>query len=1189
VVARKKPRRYRAVRRILIATALIVTTFVGATLATIFHDGTLAVVLRVAARQVAGVKVDFRGPVSFQWQPSMRLVAGNVWIAAQNEKEWSGVIRHVALTLENFQPSGNRLFLTNLAIGAAEFKVQPAAWVVSHVSSSPRAMGISKTLAMIKSLDIEDVDILILGPGSELVRRVHIDEIQLDDGANGGPLRLRGRGGTDGRRGTLDGKLGSIDLVTAGQPYPVDVKLSLPSLELIVAGTIDDPVSGRGMNLALDLDVPDTGRLDVLFGGAGDVHTALTATSRLTGDVGSTELKNIQLSAVGSGLDLLVSGSITNPRNLTGLALDITATLSEGTVLSSLIDLPADVPFQKIAGKTRLTDDDGSLLFDQIELITRSDRGVRLTGRGDAQLRGPIDALTLAALNLDLAVQAPSLAAFGPVVPAEFSELRDIVGSARLTGQGQSFALKAIDIRAGGDGPVTAHLTSTVPDLTALFKNRWPIARLTIEARDSQDLAKLAGRALPSLGLVKAAADLRIDDDAVDLTNLRIGIGSSAEMRIDANGTVKGIGGDTNRPYSSMDLHLKTAGRTLDWLKPYLPARTIVTVADALTRVNGTARMTGNGATLGFTDIDLQAHFGDTAKASVSGRIDAVRPSLSPPFGDLSLTVNVTAPDARPLGQLLQIDVPDVGRVALTTTVRTRDRTDIVDLDRMRLNLDQVDLVLIGSLANLAADQVPRLVGNITFSPDKLIALAGGPAASGLGPARASIDVEFADKQVVIHQAAISSIDYPAMTAATTGNIATITPFRHAVTLTLAAPPDTAPGLQDAMDYFPQGGMFFDGTLTGDAQATKLKGAWRSGGSEAQLDVDLSKASQRPRVAGGLKIAVLDIADIENAFTREATEPESTEPAPTADGGPIFSETALPFHWIDQVDVELDVGISEIKGRRLSVKNVAGQVRLVDRQFELVDFVSQHADGEFRFSGLIDARTDRPALHLTATGDDLDLKALLWQVNEENHAEGSLTLDIDLTATGSSPRQLAESLNGHFGAALEDGRFHGSNLDLLSTKTFQWLRAAARPGKTTTLRCIIARMAFEQGIGTTESLLLITPKMKISGTGRINLHKEEMDITLAADRKTIAIVPAIGEPLRIHGPLSDPKFDADVTGHVTDLGVATGKTVMMGAGSIAAPMIFIPLGAAGYLVSLLSEPDSESACLAEKATPTPAN
>ena len=1187
MTAPKKLRRKWPIRRILIAVALIVTPFVGATLAMLFHDGTLAVVLRLAARQVAGIKVEFRGPVSVQWQPSMRLVARNVWIAAKNDKEWSGVIQYVALTLENFRLSDNRLFLTNLTIDEADFKIQPAAWVVGRVGAASSPTDLSATPAMIESLDIEDVDILVVGPDNAPLQRVRIDEIRLDDVADAGPLKLRGRGEVDGRRGTLDGTLGSIDLVTAEDPYPVDVKLSLPSVELIIAGTIDDPLSGTGVNLALDLEVPDTSRLGLLFGGTGDVPLALTATGRLFGDVGHAELKELQLSAAGSGLDLLMSGSITNPRNLTGMALDITATLSQGAMLSSLVDLPAEVPFRNIAGKTRLTDDDGGLRFDDIELITGTEHGARLTGKGGARLQGPIDDATLETLTLNLTLQAPSLTALGPNLPSALSDLRDIEGSALLTGEGQSFGLKEIDIRSGGDGPVTAQLTSTIQDLTTLAKSGWPSARLTVKARDSQDLAKLAGQALPSLGPVKVAADLQIGDGAVDLANLEIGVGSDARTRIDATGEINGIGGEPERPFTSMDLRLKTAGKKFGWLKPYLPAGTAATLADRLTRVVGTARLAGDGATFGLTELDVQAQLGDAATATAAGRIGAVDPSLDRPVGDLRLDATLTAPDARSLGQILQIEMPDVGPLALTTTVQSRDRTGILDFKPLQLRLDRIELDFTGSLGNLLTDASPNLTGDISFLPDKLIAMAGGPAATGIGPARASIDLELADNKVVIRQATIHPAETPAIMVAGIGDIAIEAPFRHALTLEIAAPADAAQGLQGATGYFPQGGVRFDGTLAGDAQDTKLRGDWRSGSSEASVDVALSNQGARPRVAGALSIALLELADVENAFAAAEADPETTEPMPTNEGGPLFAEAALPFHWLDQVDVDIDVDINQIKGQRFSVETMTGKVRLADRLLSLADFLSYHAGGELRFNAEVDGRTDRPSVRITATGDDLDLAAILWQFDQEKHAKGALTLDFDLTASGQSPRQLAETLNGHFGAAIEEGRFRGSNLHLLSTERYQWLRAAARPGKTTKLRCVIARMAFEDGIGTTESLLLVTPKMKVSGAGRVDLHKEDMDITLAADRKTIAIIPAFEKPLRIHGPLTDPTVDASLTGHAADVGVAAGEAVLAGSAYLAAPFIFIPLRAAGYLATLLSEPDAKSACLAAKTPPPP--
>jgi len=184
-------------------------------------------------------------------------------------------------------------------------------------------------------------------------------------------------------------------------------------------------------------------------------------------------------------------------------------------------------------------------------------------------------------------------------------------------------------------------------------------------------------------------------------------------------------------------------------------------------------------------------------------------------------------------------------------------------------------------------------------------------------------------------------------------------------------------------------------------------------------------------------------------------------------------------------------------------------------------------------------------------------------------------LKFDLTGAGHSPRQIASSLNGSLGFALEEGRLKNVNLRLMAPDAFDWLLAVPTFDKDSPLECVISRLIFEDGIVVIESLLIVGSKMTVSGVGTVDLKKEYVDIVLAADQQRFVAL-TFKKPVKIHGPLSSPTVEPELSGHV-------GDTVVFAAGSIALPFVFIPLKAVDYLMGVLDEPDEKSLCLEGKS------
>jgi uncharacterized protein involved in outer membrane biogenesis len=142
--------------------------------------------------------------------------------------------------------------------------------------------------------------------------------------------------------------------------------------------------------------------------------------------------------------------------------------------------------------------------------------------------------------------------------------------------------------------------------------------------------------------------------------------------------------------------------------------------------------------------------------------------------------------------------------------------------------------------------------------------------------------------------------------------------------------------------------------------------------------------------------------------------------------------------------------------------------------------------------------------------------------------DGELDLAVDLKAAGESPRALVSSLEGKFDLAIGRGRVLTSQLRLTTTNPVRWLFSdSARKGYSD-MNCLILRLAFRDGVGESQTLVLDTPNIRALGKGRIDLRNEIIDIEVSPLPKGNDTM-AMGTPFAIKGPLANPSVKVDTS------------------------------------------------------------
>jgi uncharacterized protein involved in outer membrane biogenesis len=203
-----------------------------------------------------------------------------------------------------------------------------------------------------------------------------------------------------------------------------------------------------------------------------------------------------------------------------------------------------------------------------------------------------------------------------------------------------------------------------------------------------------------------------------------------------------------------------------------------------------------------------------------------------------------------------------------------------------------------------------------------------------------------------------------------------------------------------------------------------------------------------------------------------------------------------------------------------------------------------------------------PVYRLQATADDIVLGPLMAQVQDDVPVTGYSNLDMDLTARGKSPHELASSLGGNLSIGLENAKVPQDYVDLLSVDVFGWaFSKTTKKESYADLNCVVVAFDVKDGHLDSRTLIADGPDLTIAGHIKLDLETETMNILLIPKQKR-RIFSSI-EPVKIRGPILDPRVEAIPV-----------KAAIQEVGSMALlPTVVIPVRLLGKLWSLLDDGD----------------
>ncbi|BCX81068.1 AsmA protein [Methylomarinovum caldicuralii] len=268
------------------------------------------------------------------------------------------------------------------------------------------------------------------------------------------------------------------------------------------------------------------------------------------------------------------------------------------------------------------------------------------------------------------------------------------------------------------------------------------------------------------------------------------------------------------------------------------------------------------------------------------------------------------------------------------------------------------------------------------------------------------------------------------------------------------------------------------------------------------------------------------------------------EPAGKAAAAPKAAlEKPLPLAALAAQRVDGVVRIDRLKAQRLQIQNVRLKLK-GDHGIATLTPSLQLYQGRYQGRLQIDARRKTPHLALTSQLEQVKIGNLLQDyLAKQPPLTGTADLNLNLRADGQTETALKRSLDGRIALQVQNGRLANSELLQMLEQGLAWWQAR---GESVQVAEKLQQLDFvtldflanmDDGVIQTERLLIDNPKLKITGTGTVDLVRERLDYRIRAlhtsgNRKPGSKLGKIARDLpiivRIEGPLAKPKYRLDL-------------------------------------------------------------
>ena len=293
-----------------------------------------------------------------------------------------------------------------------------------------------------------------------------------------------------------------------------------------------------------------------------------------------------------------------------------------------------------------------------------------------------------------------------------------------------------------------------------------------------------------------------------------------------------------------------------------------------------------------------------------------------------------------------------------------------------------------------------------------------------------------------------------------------------------------------------------------------------SGSSDIGGRISVYQGEQRPRVVANL--------DSEQIYLGELLPGSETQATPGVEQR-VIPDYDLPIERMREIDGELHFTGKRLRTAAGDLGDISFTVTLQDGLFKLAPFrVRGWAGALIESDATVDASQDPPVITWQWIARQLNYGVLLEQSGFAETVEGTLDITLRLSGNGRTRREFLGDADGQLIIVGQEGRFGSRRLDLWgSDLVTTMLSRDWRREDVTDLNCLVARVHIEDGIASSDDLLVDTRRITIGAAGTLDLESEQLNLVFAPRPKRASLV-SLTNPVHVTGMLAAPEVEVTV-------------------------------------------------------------
>ncbi len=320
----------------------------------------------------------------------------------------------------------------------------------------------------------------------------------------------------------------------------------------------------------------------------------------------------------------------------------------------------------------------------------------------------------------------------------------------------------------------------------------------------------------------------------------------------------------------------------------------------------------------------------------------------------------------------------------------------------------------------------------------------------------------------------------------------------------------------------------------------------------SKTGIDLTKLSallDDTRLRGNVKVADFKKPTIRFGLVVNQIDADRYLPPKSKGGKPATPETAgaaatqLPIKLLRSIDVQGNLTIGKLVLSNAKMTDVKLSLDGKDGKIRLAPATARLYQGTYNGSVSVDATGKLPKVTIDSKLQNIQAEPLLKDVTGKARLRGTGSFSADLVAKGRNTNALQHSLTGKMSFAFKNGAIKGFNVGKMLRSIGNFTKQgtfSVQEKEETDFTELTGNPVATNGVIRLDDLSGKSPALRLGGKGVLaNLRNRQINYTATATvvgtakgqgGKSLSQLNGVTIPVKIHGPLSDPKISPDLAG-----------------------------------------------------------